>query len=75
MLDLVARSGKSIDELIADLKVFPQVIVNVKVREKKPLGSIPAVAERIRAAEAGLEGFRTRCDSLLGNRSFSARDD
>ena len=54
VLDLVARSGKSIDELIADLKVFPQVIVNVKVREKKPLENIPAVAERIHAAEEDL---------------------
>jgi phosphoglucosamine mutase len=51
VLDLVARTGKSIDELTADLKVFPQVIVNVKVREKKPLEGIPVVAERIRAAE------------------------
>jgi phosphoglucosamine mutase len=55
VLDLVARSGKSIDELTADLKVFPQVIVNVKVREKKPLESIPAVAEKIRAAEQELK--------------------
>src|ERR1700741_672315 len=37
VLDLISRSGKSIDELSADLQVFPQVIVNVKVREKKPL--------------------------------------
>jgi phosphoglucosamine mutase len=55
VLDLVARTGKSIDELTADLKVFPQVIVNVKVREKKPLDSIPAVVERIRAAEDELK--------------------
>ena len=55
VLDLIARSGKSIDELTADLKVFPQVIVNVKVREKKPLESIPAVAAAIRAAEAELK--------------------
>jgi len=48
------RTGKTIEDLTADLKVFPQVIVNVKVREKKPLESIPAVAERIRAAEAEL---------------------
>ena len=54
VLDLVARSEKSIDDLTADLKVFPQVIVNVKVREKKPLEGIPAVAERIRAAEEEL---------------------
>ena len=55
VLDLVARSGKSIDELLADLKVFPQVIVNVKVREKKPLEGIPSIAARIRAAEEELK--------------------
>src|SRR5579863_7315153 len=55
VLDLIARTGKSVDELIADLKVFPQVIVNVKVREKKPLEGIPSVAARIRAAEDELK--------------------
>ena len=55
VLDLIARTGKSIDELTADLQVFPQVIVNVKVREKKPLASIPAVAAAIRAAEEELK--------------------
>jgi len=55
ILDLIARTGKSVDELTADLKVYPQVIVNVKVREKRPLESIPAVAERIHAAEDELK--------------------
>jgi len=54
VLDLIVRTNKTIEELTVDLKVFPQVIVNVKVREKKPLESIPAVAERIRAAEIEL---------------------
>jgi phosphoglucosamine mutase len=54
LLDIVHRSGKSLAELVADLKVFPQVIVNVKVREKKPLEGIPSVAAAIRAAEAEL---------------------
>jgi phosphoglucosamine mutase len=54
VLDLIARSGQSLDELTADLKVFPQVIVNVKVREKKPLDAIPSVAASIRAAEEAL---------------------
>lgn len=54
VLDLIVRSGKSVDELTADLKVFPQVIVNVKVREKRPLESIPAVKARIREAEEEL---------------------
>jgi phosphoglucosamine mutase len=55
VLDLIARSGKSIEELTADLKVFPQVIVNVKVREKKPLEGFPAVVAAIRAAEEELK--------------------
>jgi phosphoglucosamine mutase len=53
VLDLIARTGQSggsIDALTADLKVFPQVIVNVKVREKKPLDSMPGVVAAIRAA-------------------------
>jgi phosphoglucosamine mutase len=54
LLDIVHRSGKSLADLVSDLKVFPQVIVNVKVREKKPLESIPAVTAAIRAAEAEL---------------------
>jgi phosphoglucosamine mutase len=55
VLDLIARSGKTIEELTADLKVYPQVIVNIKVREKKPLDAIPAVAAVIRAAEEALK--------------------
>ncbi|HME59556.1 MAG TPA: phosphoglucosamine mutase [Terracidiphilus sp.] len=55
VLDLVARTGKGIDELTEGLKVFPQVIVNVKVREKRPLEGIPPVAAAIRAAEKELK--------------------
>lgn len=51
VLDVVHRSGKTLGELIADLKNYPQVIVNVKVREKRPLDSIPSVATAIRQAE------------------------
>jgi len=54
VLDLLARTGKTIEELTADLKVFPQVIVNIKVREKRALTDIPAVAAAIQAAEAEL---------------------
>ena len=55
VLDILHRTGKSLAELTADLKTFPQVIVNVKVREKKPLESIPAVASAIAEAESALE--------------------
>ena len=51
VIDVVHRSGKTLGELIADLKTFPQVILNVRVREKKPLDTFPAVVDSIRAAE------------------------
>jgi phosphoglucosamine mutase len=56
VLDVVHRSGKTLGELIADLKNFPQVILNVKVREKVPLDTLPAVVEKIQAAESELKG-------------------
>ena len=55
VLDLIARTGKTIEDLTADLKVFPQVIVNIKVREKKPLLEIASIAEKIAAAEEELK--------------------
>jgi phosphoglucosamine mutase len=54
VLDLLSRSGKQLDELVSDLKVFPQIIKNVRVREKKPLDQIASVAEAIRKAEQDL---------------------
>jgi phosphoglucosamine mutase len=56
VLHIVERSGKSLSELVADLKVFPQTIKNVRVREKKPLMEIPEVARTIREAEQALDG-------------------
>jgi phosphoglucosamine mutase len=55
-ISMVGRSGKTLAELVSDLKVFPQVIRNVRVREKKPLMEIPEVADTIREAEQALDG-------------------
>jgi phosphoglucosamine mutase len=54
VLDVVHRSGKTLGELIADLKNYPQVILNVRVREKIPLNTLPTVVAAIAAAEAEL---------------------
>ena len=50
VLDVVHRSGKTLGELIADLKTYPQIILNVRVREKRPLDEVPGVSEAIHAA-------------------------
>lgn len=56
VLEIIARTGRPLADLVADLKVFPQEIKNVQVREKRPFEQIPAVMEAIRAAERELGG-------------------
>jgi len=48
--------NKGLEELAADLHVFPQKLVNVRVREKKALVDLPAVAEEIRRVEEAFAG-------------------
>jgi len=56
VMEIMVRSGRSLAELTADLKVFPQIIRNVRVREKIPFAQIPAVQQAITAAERELDG-------------------
>ena len=56
VMDVIVRSGKSLAELINDLKVFPQKIENVRVREKIPFAQVPEVQRAIEAAERELDG-------------------
>jgi len=56
LMDVIVRSGKSLAELVGDLKVFPQKIQNVRVREKVPFAQVSAVQAAISAAERELDG-------------------
>src|ERR1700731_672066 len=47
VLQIMARTGKSLAELIGDLHLLPQTIRNIRVREKKPLIEIREVAQAI----------------------------
>ncbi len=50
---LVAFGG-SLDALVSSLKDYPQTIVNVKVKSKPPLETVPEVANALRKAESAL---------------------
>jgi phosphoglucosamine mutase len=56
VMDVVVRSRKSLAELVSDLKVLPQKIQNVRVREKIPFAQVPEVQRAIEAAERELDG-------------------
>ncbi|MBS1858911.1 MAG: phosphoglucosamine mutase, partial [Acidobacteria bacterium] len=56
VFEIARRAGMGLDELTADLKVYPQRLVNVRVKEKKALTELPAVAEEIRLVEEAFAG-------------------
>jgi phosphoglucosamine mutase len=56
LMDIIARSGKPLADLVRDLKVFPQKIQNVRVREKIPFSQVPEVRLAIEVAERELDG-------------------
>jgi phosphoglucosamine mutase len=53
MASLVSLEGP-LDELVKGLKIFPQTILNVKVRSKPPLDSLPQVSSVLAEAERAL---------------------
>jgi phosphoglucosamine mutase len=56
VMEIMARTGRALDDLISDLKVFPQTIQNVRVREKVPFVQVPAIQNAIEDAERELAG-------------------
>jgi phosphoglucosamine mutase len=56
VMEIMARAGKSLAELVSDLRVFPQTIQNVRVREKIPFSQVPEIQRSIDAAQRELDG-------------------
>jgi phosphoglucosamine mutase len=56
LMDIMVRSGRALAELVGDLKVFPQKIQNIRVREKIPFAQVPEVQRAIENAERDLDG-------------------
>jgi phosphoglucosamine mutase len=52
VLEVVRKSGRSLDSLAADLQVFPQTLVNIRIMNKRPLSELQSVQAEIHAAEA-----------------------
>jgi phosphoglucosamine mutase len=56
VLGIVAASGRPLAELASGMKVFPQTIKNIRVKEKRPLDQLPEVMQAIEGAERELKG-------------------
>jgi phosphoglucosamine mutase len=53
VLRVVAAEGKPLADL-ANLKPYPQILVNVRVRERPEISSVPEIASAVNAAELQL---------------------
>jgi phosphoglucosamine mutase len=51
VLDVVRSSGRDLDSLTEELKVYPQKLVNVRVKQRKPLEDLADVQTEIRRAQ------------------------
>jgi phosphoglucosamine mutase len=56
VLRVMAETGRELADLASELVTYPQVLVNVRVREKKDLASVPAIADSMARVERQLDG-------------------
>ena len=56
VLRTVAMSGRTLAELAKDLVTYPQILINVRVREKVDLATVPAIADAMARVEQRLDG-------------------
>jgi phosphoglucosamine mutase len=56
VMEVMARTKRTLADLVSDLKVFPQTIQNVRVREKVPFTQVPDIQGAINAAQKELNG-------------------
>lgn len=56
VLEAVRDSGTTLEKLISEVETYPQKLVNVRVKEKRPLSELPVVQAEIAAAEKEFDG-------------------
>ncbi|MDR3719878.1 MAG: phosphoglucosamine mutase [Bryobacteraceae bacterium] len=52
VIERAEETGRSLDELTADFHIYPQRLVNVRFKVKRPLEELPVVQSEIQATEA-----------------------
>jgi len=56
VLRTIADTGRELDDLASQLVTYPQVLVNVPVKQKRELASVPEIAEAMQRVEGRLAG-------------------
>jgi phosphoglucosamine mutase len=56
VLRVMATSGRSLADLASEMTAYPQVLMNLRVKERVDLRTVPGVAAVLEAVEARLAG-------------------
>jgi phosphoglucosamine mutase len=56
VMRVMADTGRELADLASELVTYPQVLINVPVREKKELRAVPAIADAMDRVEQRLAG-------------------
>jgi phosphoglucosamine mutase len=56
LLSVMRETGQPLSELASCMTKFPQVLVNVRIKEKRPFDAIPGLGARVAVLEAEMDG-------------------
>ncbi|HEY3886899.1 MAG TPA: phosphoglucosamine mutase, partial [Vicinamibacterales bacterium] len=56
VLRVIADTGRELADLASELVTYPQVLVNVRVRERRNLSDVPEIAEAMERVQQRLAG-------------------
>ena len=59
VLSIMKQEGRSLSDLATCMRAYPQILVNVRVRERRDLAALPPIAARVKEIE-GLLGDKGR---------------
>ena len=57
VLSLMKKRDRTLSALAAEIRLFPQILINVQVEHKREIKSIPEIEKKIKEAEAKLRGM------------------
>jgi phosphoglucosamine mutase len=56
ILRVMLATGRELADLAGELVTYPQTLVNVRVKDKRPVESVPAIQEAVRKVEHAIDG-------------------
>jgi phosphoglucosamine mutase len=56
IMRVMSTTGRELADLAGELVTYPQTLLNVRVKDKRPVESVPAIQEAVRKVERAIDG-------------------